>query len=111
MVFNYPPELNFPVDIKTFYVKRCMAIPGDTLQLLEKQIYINGEAVENPPGMQTSYFVESDRGVNKRFMQETGITDIDNNVRGDAVPYFNPVFRKKIFCIGHTVRVRIGSNA
>jgi len=99
VVFNYPPELNFPVDIKTFYVKRCMAVPGDTFEVREKQIFIDGVAVENPPGMQTSYFVESDRGVNKRFMQETGITDIDSNVGGDAVPYFHPTYRKKGFVV------------
>lgn len=88
VVFNYPPELNYPVDIKTFYVKRCMAIPGDTFEVREKQIYIDGEPVENPPNMQTSYFIESDRGVNKRFLQEVGITDIEGKDRnGNAVPY------------------------
>lgn len=75
VVFNYPPELNYPVDIKTFYVKRCMAIPGDTLELRNKQIYIDGEAVENPPNMQTSYIVDTERGVSKRIMQKIGITD------------------------------------
>lgn len=90
VVFNYPPELNFPVDIKTFYVKRCMAIPGDTFEIREKQIYIDGEAVENPPNMQTSYFVDSERGVNKRIMQDIGITDIDSRDRnGNAVSYMH----------------------
>ncbi len=86
VVFNYPPELNFPVDIKTFYVKRCMAVPGDTLELRNKQIYIDGEAVENPPNMQTSYFVETANGVHKRTMQEVNITDFSpRDARGNAV--------------------------
>ncbi len=86
VVFNYPPELNFPVDIKTFYVKRCMAVPGDTLELRSKQIYIDGEAVENPPNMQTSYFVETTNGVHKRTMQDVGITDFaPKDARGNAV--------------------------
>ena len=76
-----------------------MAIPGDTFLIREKQIYIDGEAVENPPNMQTSYFIKSERGVNKRFMQEVGITDIDNNVRGDAVPYYNRSFNAKGFVV------------
>lgn len=84
VVFNYPPELNFPVDIKTFYVKRCMAIPGDTLELRNKQIYIDGVAVENPPNMQSSYFVETDKGVHKSTMQDVGISDFSPNVGGSA---------------------------
>lgn len=86
VVFNYPPELNHPVDIKTFYVKRCMAIAGDTFEVRNKQIYVNGEAQENPPNMQTSYFVETERGVHKTMMQKVGVTDFDlNDGRGSAV--------------------------
>ena len=99
VVFNYPPELNFPVDIKTFYVKRCMAIPGDTFEIRAKQIYIDGKAVENPPNMQTSYFAISDRGVNKHFMQQISITDINGNNGGDALPFYNAEYKKKGFII------------
>jgi signal peptidase I len=55
-----------------------MAIPGDTLELINKQIYIDGEAVENPPNMQTSFKVETPRGVHKNTMQELNITDFSN---------------------------------
>lgn len=77
VVFNYPPDYQqgFPTDMKTFYVKRCLAIPGDTFEVRNKQVYINGEAAENPPNMLTSFFVEADRGVHERYMRELGITD------------------------------------
>lgn len=77
VVFNYPPdyEKGFPTDMKTFYVKRCLAIPGDTFEVRNKQVYVNGEASENPPNMLTSFFVEADRGVHERYMRELGITD------------------------------------
>ena len=32
-----------PIDKKTNYVKRCVAIPGDSLQIIDGTIYINGE--------------------------------------------------------------------
>jgi len=42
VVFNIPPrELNdndYPVDLKTNYIKRCVAIPGDTLKIVERQV-------------------------------------------------------------------------
>jgi len=78
VVFNYPPDLKYPTDIKTFYVKRCIAIPGDVLEVRNQQVYINGEPMENPPNMQTSYFVETKPGVNgihPRYMRELGISD------------------------------------
>ena len=77
VVFNYPPDLDYPLDIKTFYVKRCVAIPGDTFKIVNKQVFINGVASENPPNLQTSFFVETDKGVHLRFMQEYGITDYE----------------------------------
>ena len=80
VVFNYPPDYKqgFPTDMKTFYVKRCLAIPGDTFEIRNKQVYINGEAVENPPKSLTSYFVEADKGVHQRYLREIGITDYED---------------------------------
>lgn len=85
VVFNYPPDykLGFPLDIKTFYVKRCVAIPGDVFEVRNKQVFLNGEAVENPPGMLTSFFVQADQGVHPRYMREVGITDYTDDNRDD----------------------------
>lgn len=86
VVFNFPPDYDkgYPLDIKTFYVKRCMAIPGDVFEIRSKQIFLNGEAVENPPGMLTSFFVEVDRGVHPRYMREVGITDYTDDNPNDT---------------------------
>ena len=77
VVFNYPPdyEKGFPIDMKTFYVKRCLSTPGDTLQIINKQTYVNDELVEDAPNALTQFFVETDRGVHQRYMREVGITD------------------------------------
>ncbi|SDM29682.1 signal peptidase I [Catalinimonas alkaloidigena] len=58
VVFNFPPELDHPVDLKTHYIKRCLAVGGDTLQIRNRQVYINGEAAPNPTEMQFSYLLE-----------------------------------------------------
>lgn len=44
IVFNYPPE-NRTTDLKTAYVKRVVGMPGDSLQIREKQLSINGKPV------------------------------------------------------------------
>ena len=41
-----------PVDRRENYVKRCIGIPGDTLQIKAGQVYINGKASTNPTDMQ-----------------------------------------------------------
>ena len=50
-----------PIDKRENYVKRCVAISGDTLQIIEGQLYINGKAAINPDRIQCSYVVLSDR--------------------------------------------------
>lgn len=62
VVFNFPDE-EAPVDMKTHYIKRCVAIAGDTLQIKDTQIYINGKAQENAPEMQHYYKVVSDKEI------------------------------------------------
>ena len=40
-------------------MKRCVGLPGDTLQIKEGQVYIDGQAIENPEGLQFNYFVQT----------------------------------------------------
>ncbi|MFZ1702997.1 MAG: signal peptidase I [Saprospiraceae bacterium] len=47
-----------PVDKKDHYIKRCVAGPGDSLQIINKQIYINGKPQKNPEHLQYFYIVQ-----------------------------------------------------
>ena len=40
VVFNYPPEYQYPVDLKTNYIKRCVAVPGDVIEVNDMMVYI-----------------------------------------------------------------------
>src|SRR6476659_1376275 len=55
VVFNVPKDLldptERPVDLKTYLVKRCVAVHGDKVRFKDKQLFINGELVPNEPGM------------------------------------------------------------
>lgn len=82
VVFNVPPiELNdgidYPVDLKTNYIKRCVAISGDTLRIINRQVYVNGKASENPPEMQYSYLVTSNDEINERILKKYKIYDAE----------------------------------
>jgi signal peptidase I len=49
-----------PVDRQENYVKRCVAIAGDRLEIKDNQVYVNGKPQENIPGIQFKYFVQTD---------------------------------------------------
>src|SRR3974390_679753 len=38
----------YPVDIRQTFVKRCIGIPGDRIKLVDKQLILNGHAVNEP---------------------------------------------------------------
>ena len=49
-----------PVDRQENYVKRCVAIAGDWMQIKNNQVYVNGKPQEKIPGIQFNYFVQTD---------------------------------------------------
>jgi signal peptidase I len=48
-----------PVDRRDNYVKRCIAIPGDTLTIKSGVLYINGKLVQDNLAQQTTYVVQT----------------------------------------------------
>lgn len=53
-----------PVDKRDNYIKRCVAIPGDTLQIINRKVYTNGVPQQDYPGIQYSYFIYPRDGQN-----------------------------------------------
>ena len=47
-----------PVDKRDNYVKRCVGMPGDTLQIINNQIYIDGKVSKDMKNVQYAYYVE-----------------------------------------------------
>ncbi len=46
-----------PVDKRDNYVKRCVALPGDTLQVIDGQVYVNRKPQKQIPGIQYKYII------------------------------------------------------
>ncbi|MDR1723808.1 MAG: signal peptidase I [Tannerella sp.] len=49
-----------PVDKRENYVKRCVGMPGDSLQIIDNKVYIDGKILEDKKYVQYVYFVETD---------------------------------------------------
>ncbi len=64
-----------PVDKRDHYIKRCIAMPGDSLQIKATQVYINGVAAENPTNLQFKYIMQANGvNVNMNKLIEWGIS-------------------------------------
>ena len=63
-----------PVDKKDHYVKRCVALPGDTLEIKDGMVWINGRKEEVEPGIQLSYkVVTNGQRINSQTMEQLGL--------------------------------------
>jgi len=47
-----------PTDRRENYVKRCVGLPGQTLQLKEGVVYLDGKANKEPDNVQYTYFIK-----------------------------------------------------
>jgi len=54
---TFGPVIVRPVDKKDHYVKRCVAIAGDSLQVIDGVVTVNGVAQQSYPGIQNTYSV------------------------------------------------------
>jgi signal peptidase I len=70
-----------PVDRRDNYIKRCIAIPGDTLLIREGMIYINSKPVEVFPGVQYRYYVLTNgTPINPKAFERLGIARSDQEL-------------------------------
>ena len=63
-----------PTDRRENYVKRCVGLPGQTLQIKDRTIYINGKANKEPDNVQYTYYLKLKRHFTDEEMKEWGIT-------------------------------------
>ncbi len=76
VVFNYPMESEHPVDQRVYYIKRCVAVSGDTLEIREGQVYINGKYNDVPEKLQFNYKILTDTdSIDSDALTKLGITE------------------------------------
>ena len=82
---DYGKVVSRPVDRRENYVKRCVGLPGDTLQIVNGQVMIDGKAIENPEEMQFNYFVQTTGPyIPEDMFRELGISKEDQTLIEDA---------------------------
>lgn len=67
-----------PVDKRENYIKRCIAIPGDSLKIAAGIVYINGKAQKEIPGLQYKYMITiSGNSINTEALEKLDISPAD----------------------------------
>lgn len=74
---KYGDIISRPVDKRENYIKRCVGLPGDTLQIIDQEVFINGRALTNPKYAQYSYQVITDGSrLSDRLTDKLGIHEV-----------------------------------
>ncbi len=73
-----------PNDKKDHYIKRCIGAPGDSLQIINREVYINGSPGQVPENVQYSYITNlNGTTINKRDFIDIGLTPPSRFQSGD----------------------------
>ncbi len=71
----YGPIIVRPNDKKDNYVKRCVAIAGDTLSVVNGNVVVNGVPQPEYEGLQSTYTVYTNgSAINPKILKEIGLT-------------------------------------
>ena len=105
------PVIVRPADKKDHYVKRCVAVAGDTLEVRDGYVYINSMQQETYPGIQLSYeVVTSGQRINTRILEKLGLNlgelYYDPNLPGYPMMPLTEAMLREVEKIGNVVSVK-----
>lgn len=85
--FNFGDIVARPVDKRENYIKRCIGLPGDSIQIKDEVVFINGKQVDIPNLSQFMYIVKTDGNpINRRILKQLDITEeVQMTESGDQV--------------------------
>jgi len=86
-----------PVDKRTNYVKRCVAIHGDTIRIDRGQVYINDKKQPHFEDMEYDYYVKTDGSkINPVLMRRMGINEGDARYIPSNSTYRMPLTKENV---------------
>ncbi|HNW97867.1 MAG TPA: signal peptidase I [Bacteroidales bacterium] len=75
IVFNYPINEKKNIEQRTPFIKRCVALPGDTLKIKNSHVIVNGDILEESENIEFNYFIRTNKPFNTDSLSDLGITE------------------------------------
>ncbi|MBR1793344.1 MAG: signal peptidase I [Bacteroidales bacterium] len=68
-----------PLDKRENFIKRCIGLPGENLQIIDQQVYINDQPLTDPANLQFTYGVLFKPGMGnpRKVLDEVGVSEED----------------------------------
>ncbi|NJM15427.1 MAG: signal peptidase I [Bacteroidales bacterium] len=88
-----------PVDRRDNYIKRCVAVAGETIEIKDRWVYVNGKPQQEHPGIQFKYRVRiNGTKFNDKALEKLGIgsNDIKGVSNSDYLLLLNKENKSKI---------------
>ena len=117
VVFNWPADtvrqffvsekrVDKPIDKKSNYVKRCVGLPGDTLQIIDGFVHISGIKNKLPERAKLlfPYRIYSNKGISSKKLSDLGIKDFERRYRISNITQarFQAIHSKILYTRGTT---------
>ncbi len=85
-----------PVDKREHYVKRCVALPGDTLRIEHGTLYVNGVEQNYIDDQQYIYFVQTSSPLSAKAIERLGVSPDDLHYSASSGIYAMPLTNKAV---------------
>jgi signal peptidase I len=75
VVFNLPVYQEGPIDVQAEYIKRCIALPGDTISIAHGVVFVNGYKEKESANIYHNYTVESKTEIDPSVLSRLNIRE------------------------------------
>ena len=75
VIFNCTYEHNIPIDVRTFFVKRCIGLPGETIHMTDDEVFIDNNKIQNFDNFLFKYNITSNVRLTDSWFEKYGITE------------------------------------
>lgn len=59
-----------PIDKRENYIKRCIGLPGETIEIIDRKVHIDGSPIDQPEKTQFLYEVFTNGGLNLKMLKK-----------------------------------------
>lgn len=102
-----------PTDRRENYVKRCVGLPGQTLQIKNRIVYLDGKPNKEPENVQYTYYVKLKNEIPESLIEELGISmeDLASLQRNGFMPLTKKAVRTLVARKDIVESIRINTDA